>query len=102
MVIDNGNHLLLSGNHAAMAYLATIGAADRLTGPDAAEFAFADLKTNERWMLRINDGVMPFWLFDRDARPPGTRVSEFIAMAQAADPDGQADGAGDRLLGSGV
>ena len=43
MVIDNGNHLLLSGNHAALAYLATIGAADRLVGPDAAEFAFVDL-----------------------------------------------------------
>src|ERR1044072_4710248 len=59
MVIDNGNHLLLSGNHAAMAYLAAIGAADRLVGPDAAEFAFTDLATNERWLLRINDGVVP-------------------------------------------
>ena len=49
IVIDNGNHLLLSGNHAALAYLATIGAADRLVGPDSAEFAFMDLKTGERW-----------------------------------------------------
>src|SRR4051794_13788938 len=49
MMIDNGNHLLLSANHAALAFLATIGAADRLIGPDSAEFAFIDLKTNERW-----------------------------------------------------
>jgi squalene-associated FAD-dependent desaturase len=89
MVIDNGNHLLLSGNHAAMAYLAAIGAADRLTGPDAAEFAFVDLATNERWMLRINDGVIPFWLFDGDARPPGTRVGEFLAMAKLLIPTGK-------------
>ena len=89
MVIDNGNHLLLSGNHAAMAYLATIGAADRLTGPDAAEFAFVDLATNERWMLRINDGVIPFWLFDADSRPPGTRVGEFLAMAKLLIPTGK-------------
>ena len=33
MTIDNGNHLLLSGNHAALAYLRDIGAADRLVGP---------------------------------------------------------------------
>ncbi len=88
-VIDNGNHLLLSGNHAAMAYLAAIGAADRLVGPDAAEFAFVDLKTNERWMLHINDGVIPFWLFDADSRPPGTRVSEFIAMGKLLLPTGK-------------
>jgi squalene-associated FAD-dependent desaturase len=89
MVIDNGNHLLLSGNHAALAFLETIGAADRLTGPGAAEFAFVDLKTNERWTLRINDGVIPWWLFDANARPPGTRAREFIAMGKLLIPSGK-------------
>src|SRR5262249_38731883 len=32
MVIDNGNHLLLSGNHSALSYLRAIGAAERLVG----------------------------------------------------------------------
>ncbi len=32
-VIDNGNHLVLSGNHAVRDYLARIGAKDALTGP---------------------------------------------------------------------
>jgi squalene-associated FAD-dependent desaturase len=86
MVIDNGNHLLLSGNRAALAFLETIGAADRLTGPGAAEFAFVDLKTNERWMLRINDGVIPWWLFDADARPPGTSVADFLKFARLLIP----------------
>ena len=36
MMIDNGNHLLLSGNTAALAYLRTIGAEDRLAGPATA------------------------------------------------------------------
>ena len=36
MTIDNGNHLLLSGNHAALAYLDAIGARDRLLGPETA------------------------------------------------------------------
>ena len=43
MTIDNGNHLLLSGNHAALDYLRNIGAADRLVGPHTAEFSFVDL-----------------------------------------------------------
>jgi protoporphyrinogen oxidase len=33
MEIDNGNHLVLSGNRATLAYAARIGAADRLVGP---------------------------------------------------------------------
>ena len=33
MTIDNGNHLLLSGNHAALDYLRMIGAEHRLNGP---------------------------------------------------------------------
>ena len=43
MTIDNGNHLLLSGNHAALDYLRIVGAEHRLNGPPAAEFSFADL-----------------------------------------------------------
>ncbi|HUF44255.1 MAG TPA: FAD-dependent oxidoreductase, partial [Aestuariivirgaceae bacterium] len=42
-LIDNGNHLLLSGNHAALDYLSGIGAADRLIGPDSARFDFFEL-----------------------------------------------------------
>ena len=40
MTIDNGNHLLLSGNHAALDYLRSIGAEHRLIGPPHAEFSF--------------------------------------------------------------
>jgi squalene-associated FAD-dependent desaturase len=86
MVIDNGNHLLLSGNHAARGFLKAIGAADRLVGPDAAEFAFVDLKTNERWTVRINDGLIPWWLFDAQRRPLGTRAADFLAMAKLLIP----------------
>ena len=35
MTIDNGNHLVLSGNRAALDYLDVIGARARLAGPDA-------------------------------------------------------------------
>ena len=49
MTIDNGNHLLLSGNRAALAFLRDIGAAQRLPLPPEAAFDFIDLKSRERW-----------------------------------------------------
>jgi squalene-associated FAD-dependent desaturase len=79
MSIDNGNHLVLSGNRVTLAYLASIGAADKLTGPEAATYAFADLKTGERWELRINDGRLPWWICSKARRAPGTRASDYLA-----------------------
>jgi len=77
-VIDNGNHLLLSGNDAAMRYLNLIGGAGKLQGPDAAEFAFADLGTGDRWRLSIGSGLWPSWLFDPARRVPGTKPSDYL------------------------
>jgi hydroxysqualene dehydroxylase len=79
LVIDNGNHLLLSGNHAALDYLDRIGSLHSLKGPGAAAFDFADFKTGERWRLKLNEGRVPWWLFDRKRRAPGTRLSEYFA-----------------------
>src|SRR5690349_23540599 len=82
MMIDNGNHLLLSANHAALGYLETIGAADGLAGPATADFAFADLKSGERWTLRINSGRLPWWMLDRGRRVPGTTARDYLAFAR--------------------
>jgi hydroxysqualene dehydroxylase len=82
MVIDNGNHLLLSGNRAALDYLETIGARSHLVGPPAAEFAFIDLASGERWTLRINPGRLPWWILDRSRRVPGTKACEYLAFAR--------------------
>ena len=80
-LIDNGNHLLLSGNDAAIRYLALIGGADKIRGPSKAEFDFADLATGERWRLKINEGRWPSWLFDSDRRVPGTKPLDYLAAA---------------------
>lgn len=80
--IDNGNHLLLSGNRAALAYLHSIGAANRLIGPAQAEFTFVDLADGERWTLRFNDGPLPLWIFDARRRVPGTRVRDYLPLAK--------------------
>ena len=57
--IDNGNHLLLSGNRSALAYLDAIGARGELRGPGRCEIAFADMASNERWTIRVNEGPLP-------------------------------------------
>ncbi len=80
ITIDNGNHLLLSGNRAALGYLATIGASDRLAGPSSASFPFIDLASHARWTLRANDGRIPWWIFDRHRRVPGTRARDYLSV----------------------
>jgi len=82
--IDNGNHLLLSGNRSAMAYLRRIGALDSLVGPDEARFPFIDFSTNERWTLSPGRGRLPLWLFDPSRRVAGTRVIDYLSALRLA------------------
>jgi squalene-associated FAD-dependent desaturase len=80
MTIDNGNHLVLSGNKAVERYLRDIGSEGRLTGPDRPEFHFADLQLGSRWTLRLDEGLVPWWIFDAQRRVPGTRVRDYLAL----------------------
>lgn len=86
MTIDNGNHLVLSGNRAVMAYLATIGASDRLTGPREARFPFVDAATGARWALRPNRGRVPWWVLRADRRTPGSSARDHLALARLLRP----------------
>jgi squalene-associated FAD-dependent desaturase len=78
--LDNGNHLLMSGNKAAFAYLAQIGARDRMKGPRRPVFPFMDLKTGRVWTLRPSRGRIPWWLLFADRRVPKTTASEHLAL----------------------
>ena len=49
MEIDNGNHLVLSGNQAVGRYLSAIGAEDRVVGPARGEFPLFDGVTGHTW-----------------------------------------------------
>ena len=80
-VIDNGNHLVLSGNHATMAYLDQIGSRARLAGPPAASFPFVDVADGHRWTIRPSPGPIPWWLFDASRRVPGTRPADYLPLA---------------------
>jgi squalene-associated FAD-dependent desaturase len=82
MTIDNGNHLLLSGNTSALGYLRTLGAEDRLVGPPNAAFPFIDLESGEEWTLRFNKGRIPWWIFSSGRRVPGTHAVEYLPVAR--------------------
>jgi squalene-associated FAD-dependent desaturase len=88
MTIDNGNHLVLSGNASTMEYLRTIGAQNALVGPDNANASFADLASGKRWTIKPSDGPIPFWLFDSSARVPGTHVLDYLGLGRLLMADG--------------
>ncbi len=69
--IDNGNHLILSGNRSALGYLRAAGAADALVPAEAAAFPFFDLADGRRWRVAMDDGPAPFWLADPSRRAAG-------------------------------
>ncbi len=79
LAIDNGNHLLLSGNRAAVSYLHLVGGMAAMEGPAEAAFDFADLGTGERWRLRPNAGRLPWWVLVPSRRVPGTRARDYLA-----------------------
>jgi squalene-associated FAD-dependent desaturase len=86
LLIDNGNHLLLSGNRAARSFLRAIGTEDGLVGPRTAQFPFIDLKDGARWTLRINDGRVPWWVFAPSRRVPGTRAGDYLSLGGLLRP----------------
>ncbi len=87
--LDNGNHLVLSGNRDTFGFLDTIGARDTMVGPAEPVFPFMDLATNERWTVRPNAGRVPWWVLSRGRRVPGARLTHFLAVTRLsrAGPD---------------
>jgi len=82
--IDNGNHLLLSGNRSAMRFLATIGAAHELLVMPSAAIPFLDLDTGERWSVQPNRGPLAWWIFAPSRRVLGSRAAHYLAAVKLA------------------
>jgi squalene-associated FAD-dependent desaturase len=80
MMLDNGNHLVMSGNPAVNDYLKIIGASDHLVGPDEAAFDFCDLATDERWTIRPNPGPLAWWVLSPSRRVPDTLAREYLGL----------------------
>src|ERR1700719_3358594 len=80
LTIDNGNHLLLSGNRHALAYARSIGTEAGLVGPKRAQFSFVDLTTGQRWQLDLGESRLPLWVFDKARRVPDTGLLDYLAL----------------------
>ncbi len=92
--IDNGNHLLLSGNRAAMAYLDRLGTRHTLGGPGAPIFPFMDLRSQARWTVRPNAGRLPWWVLVPGRGVPGARLTDYAKLLRLRDAAGDATVAG--------
>jgi squalene-associated FAD-dependent desaturase len=89
MTIDNGNHLVLSGNHATHDFLRTLGSVDRLAGPKQAVFDFCDVRDGRRWTLRPNRGPIGWWVLAGDRRVPDTRLGDYLPLLKLLAPQGE-------------
>lgn len=85
--IDNGNHLMLSGNYCVMEYLEVIGASDEIMGPSRAVFPFLDLADGKRWDIEFNPSALPFWIFNKKARVPDAGVRDHLALLKLMRAD---------------
>nr|WP_295835878.1 hydroxysqualene dehydroxylase HpnE [uncultured Azospirillum sp.] len=73
--IDNGSHMVLSGNRALLDYARRTGGGDALEELRPAAFPFIDLRTGAAWTLRPGG----LWLFDPARRVPGSRPLDYLA-----------------------
>jgi hydroxysqualene dehydroxylase len=80
MTIDNGNHVILSGNRSALSYLDAVGGTKQMHGPEAADFNFVDAASDERWQLRLGKGRWPGWIFSAARRVPRTGPADYLAI----------------------
>lgn len=83
-VIDNGNHMVLSGNNTVRDYLRIVGAEAELIQPAGEGFRFLDITRNRAFSVRPNNGPFPWWVAIPGRRVPDTRLSEYFSVAKLA------------------
>jgi len=80
--IDNGNHLMLSGNRSIRDYLRETNAEDLVRIAPRSLFPFMDATTGKRWTVHPNMGRIPWWIFSPSRSVPETRLSDYIRLAR--------------------
>ena len=98
--IDNGNHLVMSGNVDAMRYLARIGARDTVEVLPA-RFPFRDLESGLAWTLDLGRGRIPWWVLMPSKRVPGSKIRDYWGSRglASASPEASVE---DVFAGTGV
>ncbi|MFA4993714.1 MAG: hydroxysqualene dehydroxylase HpnE [Bdellovibrionales bacterium] len=77
--IDNGNHLVLSGNAAVRDYLFLIGALNTMGDSGEPSFSFMDMTNTNRWVIEMGKSPFPWWIFDKNRRIPGTKILDYLS-----------------------
>ena len=80
--IDNGNHLVLSGNTALTDYLMLSNAMDTMGGPGECVFPFFDVQTGDTWDVRPNQSRLPWWVFDEKRRIKNTQPKDYMSIVK--------------------
>jgi squalene-associated FAD-dependent desaturase len=87
--IDNGNHLVLSGNTDAMRYLSRAGAMDTVDILPP-RFSFCDIVTGASWDVELGSGRIPWRMLCSRNGVPGARLVDYwrsIKLLQAGEDD---------------
>jgi len=74
--IDNGTHLLLSGNREVLDYVDLIGGTGALHHAPRAAFDFKDVSSGAQWRVDLGasgSGSLIRWLMDAKRQPPGLK-----------------------------
>jgi len=82
--IDNGNHLVFSGNQAVAEHLRATGADGSMIDPGRAVFPFLDLATGNRWAMHMNEGRVPWWIAHPSRRIPHSRAVDYLSLGRFA------------------
>lgn len=104
-VIDNGGHVVMTANEAALDYLDFTGGRRHMVEVAPAEYPFLDLRSGRIWSVRPNAGALPWWLLAPSRRPPGLTLGSALGTrtllrARADDTVAQHLRAGDPAVES--
>ena len=80
--INNGTHLLLSGNKGVNKFIDTINAGNNFDCMQPASFNFIDIKNNEHWAIRPSRGRIPWWIFSSRNRIPGSVLGDYLTLVK--------------------
>ena len=80
--INNGTHLLLSGNKGVNKFIDSINAGNNFDCMQPASFNFIDIKKNEHWAIRPSRGRIPWWIFSSRNRIPGSVLGDYLTLVK--------------------
>ena len=79
MEIDNGNHIILSANQNFLNFCKLINSEQTLNFFEP-KFNFFDIDAKNLWSIKLNNGVIPFWIMKKSTRIPGTKLLDYFAL----------------------